>query len=76
MLPPGDFVDGCGLSRGRGRPTEYGGTALRLEQSVQLVERADWRSIFSLAYFGCDQSQVQRYLTGKIDRAKPLKFDF
>ena len=24
-----------------------------------------------LSYFGCDQSQVQRYLTGKIDRGKP-----
>ena len=24
-----------------------------------------------LSYFGCDQSQVQRYLTGQIDRAEP-----
>ena len=25
----------------------------------------------ALAYFGCDQSQVQRYLTGQVDRAEP-----
>ena len=38
---------------------------LDLEQSLQLVERIFGGTFLFLGYFGCDQSQVQRFLTGK-----------
>ena len=50
--------------RGRGK-TAHAGAAIQLERSLQHLERIFGGMFLALAYFGCDQSQVQRYLTGK-----------
>ena len=64
-LLPAEFRSGSGFARGRRRKAKCGDHAFRLERPLQRLERADRRDVPALAYFGCDQSQVQRYLTGK-----------
>ena len=36
------------------------------KSSVQCLVRLDWRAFLMLSYFGTDQSQVGRYLSGKV----------
>ena len=48
--------------RRRGGPAECGRLPLRLEPDLHLLVRAARGLFLMLSYFGCDQSQVQRYL--------------
>ena len=64
-LPSGiSFSDALHLAGAAGR-LNIVDLASRFERPLQPLERADRRRFLALAYFGCDQSQVQRYLTGK-----------
>ena len=65
MLPPDvSFLDAVKLRR-TGRKAERSDHYLRLERPLQLWSGLIGGMFLALAYFGTDQSQVQRYLTGK-----------
>jgi len=76
LLPPGvGFTDALSLA----------GAAGRLNPAVWTFNPDDRYNIFSgllggmflmLAYFGCDQSQVQRYLTGRDETQSKLSLLF
>ncbi len=65
LLPPGiSFLDAVYLSGAVGKLNTVD-THLDLNNRYTLWSGLIGGAFLSLAYFGCDQSQVQRYLTGK-----------
>jgi hypothetical protein len=60
-------------SRSRAPPVdEDGGLHSRSVGDLHVLERRRGGIFLMLSYFGCDQSQVQRYLTGASHREPPF----